>query len=63
MIHKYYEVSCDNCKCLIDYYNFSPSNTTLRKDGCKIKIINGHRYIFCCDECYDKYVNKTNKEN
>lgn len=62
LVHKYYEVTCDSCHSLIDFYPYRPSNTELRKSGCKIKIINGKSYIFCCNECYDKYINKNNNK-
>lgn len=62
MIRKYYEVTCDNCNGLVDYYSYKPNNRELRKDGCKIKIVNGKSYIFCCEECYNKYINKNNNK-
>lgn len=60
MINKYYEVSCDHCLCVINFYHFKPSYTALRKDGCKIKIINGKHYIYCCEECYTKAIHANN---
>ena len=60
MIHKYYEVTCDNCKCLIDIYSKKPTHTQLRRDGAKIRLVNGNPHIFCCNDCYDKMV-KSNK--
>lgn len=60
MIKKWYEVICDGCNNLIDYYTYKPTPTQLRKEGCKVKINNGKIKVFCCDECYNKTISKTN---
>ena len=52
MILKWYEVSCDQCgTCLNHYIGCKPSIKELKNDG----FITYKEYVFCTEECYNKF--------
>lgn len=54
MIKRYYEVLCDNCGDVIDYYPYcKPSTDDFHRDG----VICTPTEQFCCEECHRAYLN------
>ena len=66
MIRRWYEVTCDNEECGIAIGHYAGNQyTSLQQavdDGALIKYIGNKRLIFCCEECYKKYLRDLKQE-
>lgn len=58
---------CDNSSCgsfeLVDENDFTNVNREIRALGWLIKNINGSWYDFCCEECYQKFMDKNKNKH